>query len=257
MLALLATSTALTSTTALRPVVLTSRSTRTATPTSFFDLNWQPPWQTAASTADLEAALLLGGSDARETIRIFEALESAAAPPADLLTSRQAVAIDGRWRLEKTIAAQVGSEDLETAGVSDAINASGIIVDTSSKPIQEVSVDAQRIGNEIEFSLPLVGTVFLRVAGSFAASESNGRRAMVEFDSLEIFSGDGRRLLTAGFLFDLIRRLRPSLTNGDDGASWLETTYISPRVRLGRGNKGSIFVLTRATGDAPLKDWPL
>ena len=40
--------------------------------------------------------------------------------------------------------------------------------------------------------------------------------------------------------------LRPAaFLSGADDASWLETTYLSDKVRLGRGNKGSIFVLRR------------
>ena len=62
---------------------------------------------------------------------------------------------------------------------------------------------------------------------------------MVAFDTLDVFTDDGRRLLRAGFIFDLVRKLRPSLADGDAGESWLETTYLSERVRLGRGNKVS------------------
>ena len=59
-------------------------------------------------------------------------------------------------------------------------------------------------------------------------------------------------MLSLGWLFALIRTLRPALTNGADSSSWLETTYLSDRMRLGRGNKGSVFVLTRLDEDGPL-----
>ena len=53
--------------------------------------------------------------------------------------------------------------------------------------------------------------------------------------------------------------LRPAaFLSGADDASWLETTYLSDKVRLGRGNKGSIFVLRRLDdGGGALAAWPL
>jgi len=81
----------------------------------------------------------------------------------------------------------------------------------------------------------------------------------VSFDSLEVFTeGGGRRLLSAGWVFALARAVNPALANGADDASWLETTYLSDKVRLGRGNKGSIFVLRRLDdGGGALAAWPL
>ena len=42
------------------------------------------------------------------------------------------------------------------------------------------------------------------------------------------------------FLFDI-----RGLIKGTKEAGWLETTYISKNMRIGRGNKGSMFILTR------------
>lgn len=39
---------------------------------------------------------------------------------------------------------------------------------------------------------------------------------------------------------------------GDEAKGWLDTTYLSPRVRISRGNKGTCFVLERA----PEEDGP-
>lgn len=36
-----------------------------------------------------------------------------------------------------------------------------------------------------------------------------------------------------------------ALLKGTKESGWLETTYISENLRIGRGNKGSLFVLTR------------
>lgn len=223
----------------------------------------------SSSTDGLEDELLelceRGGSK-RSTLAAFERLERAAPPPADLLLSDAgARALDGRWDLVATVAASVGDADLESSGVSNAVNASGLVLDTAggAVPVQEVSVATSRIGNELSFALPgLDGLV--RVAGRFEADRGNARRALVEFDALDVFVSVGRptryrRLLRAGLLFGLIRAVRPALANGDDGESWLETTYLSPRVRLGRGNKGSVFVLRRAAdnGRPPLDEWAL
>jgi len=85
-------------------------------------------------------------------------------------------------------------------------------------------------------------SLYLRVSGGFqrAPLPAPGRRATVVFDQLEVFTRSGERLFTAGWLFDLQAKLNPSLSNGADDSSWLETTYLSERVRLGRGNKGSV-----------------
>jgi len=111
----------------------------------------------------------------------------------------------------------------------------------------------QRIGNEIRFDLPVGGaSVVVRVAGGFEADAQIGNRALVSFDTLDVFflgGGTGataRRLLRAGALFSAVRSLKPALANGADDASWLDTTYISERARLGRGNKGSVFILERS-----------
>lgn len=32
---------------------------------------------------------------------------------------------------------------------------------------------------------------------------------------------------------------------GDEAKGWLDTTYLSPRVRISRGNKGTTFVLSK------------
>ena len=103
----------------------------------------------------------------------------------------------------------------------------------------------------------------MRVAGTFEAASDNGRRVLVNFDTLDVFlirnGGDPLRLLRLGWLFTAVRAMKPALINGDEStASWLDTTYISSRVRLGRGNKGSVFVLERADGgDGPLSSFDL
>ena len=195
----------------------------------------------------------------------FVSLETTAPAPPDLLWSEAGTKlIDGRWELLSTIAANVGSDEL-SKGVGNAVNASGLVLDASAEraPVQEVSVATGRVANEIQFPLPFDKKVVFRVAGQFAADSSDGRRANIEFDTLDCFVVSGRavrRVLRAGWLFSIVRSLRPALINGaEDEGSWLETTYISDRVRLGRGNKGSIFILQRCEDDSAgmLSDWPL
>jgi hypothetical protein len=213
----------------------------------------------------LERALRLASGEGRliDTLAAFEALERAAPAPTDLLRASPKT-LDGRWSLVATVSARVGESELDEKQTG-FVNASGISVNASkgTLPVQEVRVKSGRIGNEIVISVPIFKRLYLRVAGAFSAAEppAPGTRALVNFDSLEVFDEGGKRLLSAGWLFSLVRALRPALISGggqQEDKSWLDTTYISERVRLGRGNKGSIFVLERLRDDGgPLASWPL
>ena len=51
-------------------------------------------------------------------------------------------------------------------------------------------------------------------------------------------------MIDLSFLFSLIKNIK-----GSDVGGWLETTYLSgDDLRIGRGNKGTMFVLTRDPG---------
>ena len=57
--------------------------------------------------------------------------------------------------------------------------------------MQVVDLAAGRIANEVKFDLPLgAGRAYVRVAGCFerAPPPAPGNRALVEFDSLELFT---------------------------------------------------------------------
>ena len=219
------------------------------------------------SAAETSLIGLVEGAGRKKTILdAFEELEAAVPTPDDLLlTDRGTTLANGRWTLIGSIANKVG-EDLES-GISNAVNASGIVVDaaTDRKPVQEIDVARQRIANELYRPLPFGQSGILRVAGGFAPrpEQASGKRAYVNFDSLEFFletDTGAVKVFSLGFLFAIIRAVRPALTDGDADGPWLETTYLSERVRLGRGNKGSIFVLTRSDDDAtggPLDAYPL
>jgi hypothetical protein len=218
----------------------------------------------AAPTArqlELELVMLASADDTPATLRAFKQLEDASPAPADLLRGSPEL-LDGRWSLLATVAASVGEDVSGSSARANVVNASGIAVEASKDtlPVQEVDVRRGRIGNEVLLTL-LGQRLYVRVAGDFTPDEppAPGTRAIVQFDSLDIFSKEGRRLFSAGWLFTLARAINPALERGAADASWLDTTYISDDVRLGRGNKGSVFVLKRLRGDGGgvLADWPL
>jgi hypothetical protein len=77
------------------------------------------------------------------------------------------------------------------------------------------------------------------VSGGISQSSSVPTRALVKFDTAEISIKNGPSINIGG-LFSLIRTVRGATEDG-----WLETTFINENMRIGRGNKGTMFVLTR------------
>lgn len=71
-------------------------------------------------------------------------------------------------------------------------------------------------------------------------SDTVKTRAVVAFDRADIALKSGV-VLRLGFLFSIIAAFRGGIK--DNG--WLETTYLDDEMRIGRGNKGSLFILTR------------
>ena len=205
-------------------------------------------------------AAALAACETGDRSRILEAVErlerDAPAAPT-LLDGGDAAGLQGRWSLVATVAGRADGEDgdLEATGVANVVNASGIVVDATADryPVQEIR--GGRIANEVRVDLPVLGPKWVRVSGAFSRG-ANGRRADVEFDALEVFdagsANDGRRLFRATWPFALVKRLNPALTTGSDDTAWLETTYLSDAVRVGRGNKGSVFVLSRSDAPSPL-----
>jgi hypothetical protein len=72
-------------------------------------------------------------------------------------------------------------------------------------------------------------------------SSASGRRADVNFDTLELALGD--KVVKIGWLFPLIASLKKK--DDSEVSAWLETTHVSQSLRLGRGNRGSIFILSK------------
>jgi hypothetical protein len=190
---------------------------------------------------------------ASQMVTMFEELEQINPSNEMLLTDPESLGmIDGPWNLLYTISNYVGSEEsLSTSGVGGVVNASGIQVKATEDrvPIQAINTTSLQISNEVFTNAPIIGEVLVKVMGSFKAVPGFGRRAEVEFQRLEVYKAQkGEKkgsIFSAEWPFKLLKKIKPELTNGADPASWLDTTYLSPRVRLGRGNKGSIFVLEK------------
>lgn len=165
--------------------------------------------------------------------------------------------LDGVWYLQYTSPSQIGDEDnfpdsWKPARVAEneprfvtpsfkaqgAVNAAGIKVDTANKVVRQIfDVEKSRVSNLI--SLDEKGNT-IKVEGNFRQSSAVPIRAIVGFDTLEIKLLGGKLALNLGFLFSILATVRGSSDNG-----WLETTYIDDSLRIGRGNKGTLFVLTR------------
>lgn len=174
-----------------------------------------------------------------------------AAPLKDILEDG---GVDGTWYLQYTAPSELEGDGIEgeqiksSWEVKDAeenittkryqskgsVSAAGIDVDVSNKPPKQIfDLSQNMVYNEV-----VLPKAFVRVGGSFRLSEKNENRAVVSFNQCTIDFNFIK--LDLGFLFSVAGFFRGTTENG-----WLETTYLSDSVRIGRGNKGSMFVLTR------------
>ena len=86
----------------------------------------------------------------------------------------------------------------------------------------------------------------ITVGGFFRQSPNVPNRAIVAFDraTISLFQQKQQEesglKIELGWVFSILAILRGSKDSG-----WLETTFLDDEVRLGRGNKGTMFVLTR------------
>ena len=161
--------------------------------------------------------------------------------------------LDGDWYLQYTqpseienadsgdkwvpSAASEGEPNIETTKFKAAgsISGAGIPVDASKNiPKQSFDIVNSRVKNEIRTAIGQI-----TVAGRFRQSNAVPQRAVLASDTAKIELNIGPTL-DISFLFRVIAALK-----GTDEGGWLETTYCSNDVRIGRGSKGSLFVLTR------------
>lgn len=135
------------------------------------------------------------------------------------------------------VAASEGESRIDTRkfNARGSVTASGILVDTSNKTAkQSFDIERKRVRNEV-----MTGIGLVTVSGTFRQSKTVPLRAIVAFDTAKIALNVGPTL-DLSFLFGIRAALK-----GTDEAGWVETTYISNDMRIGRGNKGSLFILTR------------
>lgn len=240
-------------------------------PTYSFNLpnNFKPPslpnLQNEPSRATKEAELLEAiaytgnGKNAdldtqTRVLRMVRNLETAYPTSESLLSNpEEAKILDGDWYLQYTqpseletvdtadawqaVSPSEGESNIETRkfNAAGSVTAAGITVSASKNiPKQTFDVVNVRVQNEI-----VTGFGKVTVAGRFRQSSAVPQRAVVAFDTARIALNLGLTL-DIGFLFQL-----RALLKGTDEAGWVETTYCSDDMRIGRGNKGSLFVLTR------------
>lgn len=128
--------------------------------------------------------------------------------------------------------------EVQPFNAQGTVSAAGIFtVDVSnraSKQIFDLNAQPPTVFNEVELDFGKV-----TVGGTIRISDLAKNRAVVSFKVCKIALKIGLTL-DLGFLFTL-----RAIASGTDESGWLETTYLSDKVRIGRGNKGSLFVLTR------------
>ena len=108
-------------------------------------------------------------------------------------------------------------------------------MDTSKRAVKQVfDISKSAVYNEVDLDFG-VG----RAGGVFRPSPNVPNRALVAFDEASVTLKNGFKL-DLGWVFAITSFIRNSKDNG-----WLETTYLDSDIRIGRGNKGTMFVLTR------------
>lgn len=140
-----------------------------------------------------------------------------------------------RWKVENA-EENITTEKYNAKG---SVLAGGINVDVSKKPPKQIfDLSNNTVYNEVELDIGKV-----RVGGRFRLSDKKDNRVVASFQECTIDFKIGIKL-DLGFLFKI-----RSIIVGTDENGWLETTYLSDRIRIGRGNQGSMFVLTRKEED--------
>ena len=147
-------------------------------------------------------------------------------------------------------------ENVETTrrfNAQGTVSAAGITIDTSNNTLvqQIFNTETSTVMNRIYFSKPSSNNnsnnmKYAVAGGSYRPSTLQPNRAIVAFDTAQINIPITKLFNTTiqiplGWFFTVISLFRKG--NRDNG--WLETTYIDTSLRIGRGNKGTMFILTR------------
>eukprot|EP00584_Thalassiosira_punctigera_P018573 CAMPEP_0172554894 /NCGR_PEP_ID=MMETSP1067-20121228/56923_1 /TAXON_ID=265564 ORGANISM="Thalassiosira punctigera, Strain Tpunct2005C2" /NCGR_SAMPLE_ID=MMETSP1067 /ASSEMBLY_ACC=CAM_ASM_000444 /LENGTH=267 /DNA_ID=CAMNT_0013343355 /DNA_START=19 /DNA_END=822 /DNA_ORIENTATION=+ len=190
-------------------------------------------------------------------LSIVRRMETSATPSSTLLSNpEEAKILDGDWFLQYTAPSEIENDDVASPddkwvpveasggeakintrqfGGAGAVSGGGIPVDASSSvALQSFDIEKSRVTNEIQTGIGLV-----TVGGKFRESDTVPLRAIVAFDTAKIALNVGPTI-DISFLFDIRAAIK-----GTKEAGWVETTYVTNDMRIGRGNKGSLFILTR------------
>lgn len=131
-----------------------------------------------------------------------------------------------------------GASNIETKQFKSqgTVSAAGIPVDTSNRIVTQIfDVGQSTVYNQVELDFQCQG----RAGGTYRQSPNVPNRAIVSFEEASITLSNGF-VISLGWVFTVVSILRKSRDNG-----WLETTYLDTDLRIGRGNKGTMFILTR------------
>lgn len=196
-----------------------------------------------------------------EVLSIVSYLESSfPAPPLNSILEPGSI-LDGNWYLQYTSPSDIKvdsskaslsesiwtveqpEEKIETKqfNAKGSVSAAGIEVDVTYKtPKQIFNLSDLTVRNEV--ILNKSGLTKVTVGGPFRLSSKKSNRAVVSFlfGTLELIFLGKTVFLDLAPVFRILAVLR-----GTDESGWLETTYLSDSIRIGRGNKGTMFILTR------------
>jgi hypothetical protein len=157
---------------------------------------------------------------------------------------------------------QASMENVETRRfqAQGTVSAAGITIDTSSSNalVQQIFyTDTSTVMNRIYFTKSTItnqnndmvdtdncNMKYALAGGTYRRSTIQPNRAIVAFNTAQIrIPTKFNKTITIplGWIFSVVALFRKG--NRDNG--WLETTFIDPSLRIGRGNKGTMFILTR------------
>jgi hypothetical protein len=194
----------------------------------------------------------------KQVLSLVDFLETNAPASRTLLTDlKEAAKIDGLWYLQYTQPSDLGDDATDVPTWKPATSALDVVskldtqqvnnqgtvsflgtvaVDTSDRlTTQRIDIRNSRVTNFVEQNLFTV-----KVSGTYDM-DTVPNRVIVSFDKCEITLKNNGFVLDLSFLFDL----RSFFKGGLRAGGWLETTYIDSGMRIGRGNRGTLFVLTR------------
>lgn len=199
----------------------------------------------------------------RSVLSLVRQIETKDPPPTTLFTdAAQIRLLQGVWFLKYTSPSSIDDDDAD-AGDGDAtaadewtpsiaedprietgqirsrgsVSAAGITVDVSDRDTRQIldfEGGRSTIRNEVELDFATVV-----VGGGLNPSDLVYNRAVASFTECKFKFNTGF-VLDLSFLFTILSILR-----GTPEAGWLETTYVDEDLRIGRGNKGTMFILTR------------